>query len=362
MTPREEALRQVQQLRDTERDASLERIKLAHELDEVRKGAGDAVLDAMLAGGNGRSREAARSRSQVIAELRQDIENLDRAIEAARARRAAAIPAVWRAEAAGLRKQAEEVRGEANAIAEHARVHLEAAAAIEGTRFVDEFSTASRLLGAASSAGVALDAIRVAGPPRSEQLRWQAAQLEGQAADLESRQVVQAGDIAADSLEDLVAQALADPLRIAPPMGELLDWASTLAALERERREGVIRRQPVTRGSDQVKPGDPTDHQAWRIVEPLPLDSPISWRVSWRNGELDRQASSLSSPLLEAERDADNRRRGLVSRRELEPVPHGPVESTEEQLKREPHASRRSDPDPVPAQMLPVERPPRYGG
>ena len=266
--PAEQARAEVNRLNGQELALAQQYRLRAVELADLRAKRGDEVLAATDPGA------AARASSRRISEGVEELAALADAASAARRQRLAAIPAVFRAEADDVERQAEKL--EADAAENEARVSdllkaVEAAAdwgycpaegKIEGTYFrhVPPSGGAFRIVDANG--------------PRFARMRISADGLRHRAAELRHKQPVQAGSVEADSLEALFAVVHSDAFRIGPSIDAISAWYESAVVKERARRE-------------RVRSGDN------RFID---VAAPITHlRLTWQNGAIGA-ASFVASP------------------------------------------------------------------
>jgi hypothetical protein len=170
---------EVERLDRAEAELSGRLAGLRVELAAAEVAAGEAAL-ALALGGSA----PAKTETREVAQLRAGIEATERAIDAARLRRQAAMPRVWLAEAAALRAEAKRKVQQADDIDRQCQPHLKKLAELQGVRFVPE-SPARPYPSAQAQGGAPF--VVVVPTPKTELLRQQAAALEGQATSLERK-------------------------------------------------------------------------------------------------------------------------------------------------------------------------------
>lgn len=266
-----EATAEVERLASIERSwATAAQAKLAA-LAELEPRTGDAILDAELLDGSGAATQ--RELAQTIATLRAEIETAHLTSDAARRRRASAIPLIWAAEADELRAQAAELRKQADSREPKTQKMLDELAEWEQCPYVPSPEPlqphAHGMVGTYGNPNVV-----IVPTPRTRMLRNSAALLERQA-DAKERQAVPAGGgVNAVGAEDLVSQVYADACRLAPTLRELLAWIESATTTELARRSRIQRGQ--------------TGH--------VGAETPIAFSVVWTGGSIRASESRAGVP------------------------------------------------------------------
>jgi hypothetical protein len=262
---------EVVHLRDLERDFAAQRQAKAAELAELVSHGGDQVVDAVKGG----DQEAVtRGLGKRVAELRGEIDTLDAASDSTRRRRRQAIPQVREAQALAAERIAEQLEAEA---AQHQRDNDRLLAKLEehaGCRYEPArpavpgqpppLTDEQRARGLVPAAGLQ---IVVVGAPKFQILRNDATVQRHTAAALRRQVTIENGTVEGVGIEAIIDGVLADPMRIGPPIGEVISWAQEVEANERRRR---IRREHG--GRHAVGHADP--------------GGPIGLRLSWRAGAI----------------------------------------------------------------------------
>jgi hypothetical protein len=223
--PRDEVAR----LHAAEREMTTRLIQLRAEIEAAKPAAAEATLRAQLAGTvSTTSSQAAKS----LARLREEAERLDAAVDLCRERRAQAIPAVYRHEAAGLREQAATIRVEADERRTKSMALLQELQDLEGVRFNAPAAPPPMMRAGIES---------IYPLPKSQLQREEADKLAMQAAVIEGRPVARQGTVDAPDVDSLLAM-LADPMVIAPRLDNVREWATRRSAAALEHSHG---RRPI---------------------------------------------------------------------------------------------------------------------
>ncbi len=266
--PIAEARAHVERLHSAEQELSRLLLSLREDLVTAEGTAGDATLEAALAGTG--SVKAATSR---VTTLQAEIVATGRAIELARQRRIEAIPAVWRAEAAPLRERAAVLREQADEREVKTREMLRELEEYEGCSYVPKPPDRPSLDGGLVGGAPQIVYITV---PKTEMLRREAAGLEYQAETIQAQTVALSGYVSASSREELLAQLEArGPMQIVPAMHDLLEWLEPALEAVREHRRKAQAQADV--------------HPAFRAESPIPAS------VYWTEGKLDTRRSYVGT-------------------------------------------------------------------
>jgi hypothetical protein len=234
--------------------------------------AGDALVDAALRGTAPGMSQAAEG----IAHLQAELVVLSEALDAARIRHQAAIPAVGRAQAVGMRIEAAARRAEAE---EREVLTLQLLAQLrehEGVVYVPARAMPSDGLVGGERKGGALQ-VFVVNLPRTALLRDEADALEQTAGNIERQEVHQAGQVVGLTVDDLVNAMFANPMVIGPRPVDIAAW--TIEAEKRERQ----RRIRLAHGGAE----------AMGYAEP---DGPVEFLLTWRQGAIDQRESGARPP------------------------------------------------------------------
>ena len=242
-----EARERVERLHAAELELEERRQALAAELEAARSDAGDAILEAVVAG-----RQPASNRRAVG--LREELAATDGAIGQARRRRVEAIGAAWRAEAAELRAEAVTLAKEISERQARTDELLAALEAHEGVRYVPY-----RPVNTPTVPGV----LRTVVIPATDWKRGELATLERRAAELEARRVSDRGHVTVATRHQLVAALRGwNPFALAPALAEALAWFDAVAA-------------------------------TWTGRTPQGEPAPFTAELVWRDGRVDSTRSRL---------------------------------------------------------------------
>lgn len=272
-TDEENARAEVERLMLQERTWHDRRRRVANQLADLERTAGAALVDADDAD------SALREQAAGLASLRAEVAACDHAIEEARRQREARIPNVLRAQAAVKRKRAAELRKEAESRQRKTDGLLAELRAHEGVDY--DVKQASRPMSPlALTADGRLEAIPLNGAPvivriavaRTQMILGEAAQLEQEAEEMEGRRVSRSGYADGENEEDLLDNATANPMIIAPTIASIEAWAEERIAAERGRRA-------------QYQPG------MAHYVDPA---TPIRLNLHWRDAVIDERSSSVA--------------------------------------------------------------------
>mgnify|MGYP001346272734 CR=1 FL=1 len=193
----------VERLFKAELDLSTERQAKGEALARAEAQAGTDILQIHLAGQGDRATVVS-----LVAALRGEIGVLDKAIEAARRRRLAAIPQVWRAEADAKRAEAHKLHEEADTRQGKTERLLRELADFEGCAYAPE-GPAAHSRPVASLGGA--PAVVIVPTPRTELLRQQAQSLEREAVQLEAKRPVTSGYVRAESRQEALGSLASRP-------------------------------------------------------------------------------------------------------------------------------------------------------
>jgi hypothetical protein len=254
--------------------ALLSRSKAAEAATE-RAQRGDRILAATDPGG------AAQVSGRRVAELAEEQAAMVDASKRARERRIAAIPSVYKAEADLLESEALSLEAQASELKTKSDELRKALEEFDGCSYAPV-----RPVPTMGNGGLTVVMVR---QPRYMTLRQQAEAKRAAAAQLRVKEPHDAGMVEADTVDDLLSGVYSDPLRIGPPADAMITWAEQAADKERRRRARF-----QTTAANYV-----------------PVDSPMTWQLEWRNGTLDAARSSvlLSEPEPQGETEAETYRR-----------------------------------------------------
>lgn len=258
-TPATEARAAVLRLMEIEREQTEQRVEKAARLVEAERQSGDAVVEAALSGsGQDRYREITAE----VAGLRTELDVIDRAIDAARIRRRAAIAAVRAADAAELRERAAALYAEAEEREQRTRDLLAPLEEWEDCKYAP-----------APAERTEVDWLVIRPTPKTQRIRNEAASLDARAQEVAAEDVMDSGQVQGASGQELVAAITAEPLRLGPPIAEVLAWAASAAERERRRRDR-LRRFDV-----------PTDE----------AEAPMLFTLVWVHEAVDTQRSTVEN-------------------------------------------------------------------
>ena len=254
--PAEAALAEVERLHQDELAWGERRAQIVARIAEAEASAGARVLD----GGEDVLREQADS----LVSFKAQIAGSDAAIQEVRRRRQAAVLAVFAADAAALRRQAQALRGEADERQKRIDELLRELLDFDGAIYIPAPSREAQLaaLGVPSPPGALASASRTAA------LRVEADRLEAEADALEARPVTTAGALAAQAREELLARLHGlDPLTVGPTLASVVDW---------------------------LELAEPPAQKQLRIRAAHGQGGVLSYELVWAGGELDKTRSRVS--------------------------------------------------------------------
>jgi hypothetical protein len=191
--------------------------------------------------------------------------------------RVLAIPAVFLAEAEDRERQADKLDAEASELeteSRRLRKLLEAHddwgyVAAEGRVNGEYFRVVPR------NDGGPFRVVEAWGP-RHERLRANARALRAQAMESRRSEPHAAGMLEADSIDELLAGVFSDPMRLAPPVAAIIEWAE-------QARGNELRRRTARLSSSGA----------------VPADAPMRFRLQWRRSTIDLAESSAFMPAAE---------------------------------------------------------------
>lgn len=254
----------VEQLFAAELQLSQRAMDLTAELETAEAAAGEATLQAAL-GTKGDGKAVSR-----VAAIRAEIDATEHAIVAARTRRAAAIPSVFRAEAAVVREQAAPLQAEIDERQARTDELLAALYEHEGVVFVPDRPDSELVRTQVRNGATVTFAV-----PKTDGLRAEVATIEHQAQQIDARGVERSGHLTASSRDDLMARLCAwDPLKIAPELSAALTWFDQAARAEQSRRVS-----------------SPSSMHG--LLAP---DAPVVAELVWRDGVIDPTRSRVVLP------------------------------------------------------------------
>ncbi|HAF10383.1 MAG TPA: hypothetical protein DCK98_09935 [Chloroflexi bacterium] len=280
--PIQAARAEVDRLFAIERRWAADRKTKAAELAQIERDRGERILEA-----NGDGEQLALSLATQVTALRVMVETCDATIAAARRQRAAAIPYVWRAEAAQLERQADEKAAEAAAHGKRTAELLAELKKHEGADYVPAYLVDLERLQNPQHARGAFDIVL----PKSQHLADQIAVLREKAAQPLGRSVVRGGMVRTDpnrvgqQPDELLELAIADPMRLAPPILELEAWIERASAADAKRRALLV-------------------HHGAAIA----LEAPTVYELVWQNERISEGESSVRPAHLDSENVATGER------------------------------------------------------
>jgi hypothetical protein len=221
-------------------------------LAELRTGAGSRIVAADLDGGDVDA--VTTNEASAVSQLAAKLAATRQAIDAARARRPAAIQHVWAMQAAEIRQEAAKKRAEADELQGKVDPLLAELRRLTDVDYVP-LPPPTRL-----NAGEMVKYV----VPAMQWRRMEASELDAHAAELESRKVPESGSISGSSLDELLAQVRSDSMRIAPVEHEIEGWAKAAEQQARERWKHTTPR--------------PYGHY-------VPIDS-VAFTLIWRAGKI----------------------------------------------------------------------------
>jgi hypothetical protein len=275
----------VERLHAAEAQLARRRLALEDELVADQASAGDAALDAALAG------QAPADALRQLAITRDEILATDHAITAARRRRADAIRSYWGAEAEARRREIQPLVTQLAAHEARTAELLAQLTAHEGCAYEPAYvAILARRRGPGEVVAYTI--------PAGDVMRQRIAELEQQAAALVARPIVDDGGMTAESRAELIDQLLGhDPLILAPAVADVLAWHEQVVAAEHARRRQA---NPVVRAK-----GDDRD---WELAAE---DAPVRVELVWQAGAINQDRSRVWFRKL--------------AHRELPPVPDAPA-------------------------------------
>lgn len=270
-TPTEAAKTEILRLFQIERDLTGKRRQKILDLDAIRHGVAQEVVD----GAAGIEDAAAR-----VAQRQTEVAAAEEAIAIARQRRVKAIQERYKTEAGELRASAAKCRQDAADILKRCEPLLRKLSDLQGLTYDSTILlalrnsqwTGSYITGAPLEECNPMEATADinAGylPPRSRELLDQAKSLEAKAVALEEREVLLEGSINRPTLAAILDEEhFTNPEIVAPAVHLVESWATTVEA--RIRRD-----RPELAGREGQR----------------------SYRITWRNGELQAGHCSISFP------------------------------------------------------------------
>ena len=265
--PIQAARAEVDRLFAIERRWAADRKTKAAELAQIERDRGERILEA-----NGDGEQLALSLATQVTALRVMVETCDATIAAARRQRAAAIPYVWRAEAAQLERQADEKAAEAAAHGKRTAELLAELKKHEGADYVPAYLVDLERLQNPQHARGAFDIVL----PKSQHLADQIAVLREKAAQPLGRSVVRGGMVRTD------------PNRVGQQPDELLEleaWIERASAADAKRRALLV-------------------HHGAAIA----LEAPTVYELVWQNERISEGESSVRPAHLDSENVATGER------------------------------------------------------
>ena len=270
-SPTEAAKTEILRLFQIERDLTEKRRQKMLDLDAIRHGAAEAIVD----GAAGIEDAAAR-----VAQRQTEVAAAEEAIAIARQRRVKAIQERFKIEAAELRTLAAKCRQEAADILKRCEPLLRKLSDLQGLTYDSTILLAQRnsqwtgsyVTGAPIEECNPMEATADINAgflaPRSRELLDQAKILAAKAVALEEREVLLDGSINRPTLAAILAEEyFTNPEIVAPAVHMVESWAATVEARIRRDRPELSGRQGQR-----------------------------SYRITWRNGELQVGHCSISFP------------------------------------------------------------------
>lgn len=207
---------------------------------------------------------------RLLAETRAAVDVLDRAADEVARQREAAVPAIWRAQAASQRASESAKRADAEERAARTRQLLADLREHEDC----EYGPAGRQPG--DGGPIRPGAVIVYNKPRTARLLEEANEEGRAAATLEHQELnLQAGgQVSANSIERLIADGLGDGRRVFPPLREVERWALDADQRARER----LRRT----------------QEGFAEALPDPEAAPPTWTLTWRGRAIVEAESRVS--------------------------------------------------------------------
>jgi hypothetical protein len=281
--PAAAAKREVVRLFEAERGLEKKRREALAALESVEKGSAAAAADG----------DFPETAARTIVQARSEISILEQSIEITRQRRLAAIQKQYNTEAGEMRAAARGKREEADSIARRCEPFLRKLSDLQGVAFDHSILLAQRnghWLGSfATGAPVdecnPLEAQPDIGAafmvPRSRALLGEAKNLEQKAAALDLREVHSSYSLTKPTLSAIIdSEEFLNPEALTPAVFTIERWAAAV--------EGKVRRErpDLLWGEREIAGGAVGDF----------VPRPRRYRISWSDGKLDPDNSSLSFP------------------------------------------------------------------
>jgi hypothetical protein len=278
-TPTDEPVAQVrgevEQLNGQELAIAVLYRQKAAELARVRSKRGDQVLAAADPAG------AARESSRRVSAMLEEMESLTDASKRARELRIAAIPAVFRAQADDAARQAEQLEADAALLEKESDRLRKALEAHDDCTYSPTPPVVPERFAGHPQGGAPVVVYVVS--PRHERMRLAAKDKRSEAARTRVQEPHRAGSVDADNFDDLLAAVFASctcatcrgfaGMRVTPTIDAISEWAEqAIDALRRRAARNAF-------GYGRLSP-----------------DSPLTYHLEWREGNVDATGSRVLTP------------------------------------------------------------------